>query len=375
MNFPIINWIFLLLLVKFGDCNSVIVKKCCDTNERFNFSGKFCVSSPNNLKFVVPRIFLDHNETNWQTQEGTFEITVIPEFCEGKAYRDERYKVTQSGKLVKYIRDNKNYYDHFNDFCVDADNESGENIAIICKNWENLKKCCPLHHHFIKSNETFQCHENNGTIFHNDVTEIYFGNYLRKPNIKFTVLEENDFKNYKLIADFSGFDPFKEFQGFCVEKFEGKWIKMLKIEGITRQTVTVSGILGVLSLISTLFTIIVYLRSNKRQQTNIRILILYAVCLLTVFILKILLKFGNFLFLTFWKDMILALSFYALNSVWLETVFAISSDKTSCLNFVGKLFMPIPGFVIIFLIIYQIQHEISEFCGIFSKVSKIIEIF
>jgi hypothetical protein len=370
MYSSIFQWIFILFAAKLCFCNTVTIRKCCASSELYNFSRKLCVLNKNNLNFTVPKIHLDHNETNWQIKDEDFDVTEQSDFCEGKVHRDDRYKVTQTGKLVKYTQGNKTHYEYFNDFCLEADSETGENIAIICKNWENLKKCCQLDHNFIKSNGIFECHKNAAINFHNDVTDFYFSNYVRKPNIKFSILEENDFKNYKVIEEFAGFDPFKEFEGFCLEKIDGKWTKFLKIREIGTRSLNISAILSVIGLISTLFTVIIYLRSNKSHQTNIRILVLYAFALITVSIFNILIKYCNLLFFLFWKDMILGLSFYVLNSIWLETVFGISSEKTTCLNFIGKLLTAIPGFVIIFMIIFYLQHEIGAFFNILTQLNK-----
>lgn len=195
----LLYWIFLVCVIN-RNCEvsskKIDVKKCCASADRYHSGSKRCVANQKNIVF---------NSINFENINLKFGQ------CDGKTILNKPINIHKEyANLI--VGNETSTFNH--DFCVDADSETGQNVAIICKNDKIIRKCCPIGEK-IKSDSIFTCQPDKNLTVLEDIVD----HVKSRPNLKVINSASKLFYYGELLQNFAQLNEFN-----CVDKFYYQWI-------------------------------------------------------------------------------------------------------------------------------------------------------
>lgn len=328
--------IFLLNLIEnLKGVAEIEVKKCCGLGEAFNTWYGTCVTNDFHFEFKFSPTFLIKTNSTWTQSKKIVKLKKIHfDKCVGEVHRNS-FQINQYGRLFQYDLDqSKTYFKNyriFNDFCIDIDSETGENIFVVCNNTKTVKKCCDLNEKLKKIDDnSYECEASHRKEFLNDVSKFFkekIGAEL--PNIEFKIKKEVLDGNYEILSEDS--DSFflqdngaitafqANFEEYCMEKYKDKWKVFLSVysdEEISLQCIYIP-YMEIISVIFLLFLAYYFKKERPKYKRLHR-------KLLTIYILFIAVELlvsginsclqNKYLFLIKYSSVLT--SFCTLTSIW-----------------------------------------------------------
>jgi hypothetical protein len=259
--------------------------------------------------------------------------------CGGFLTDDPDYKVTENGTLVRYTSPNETYYELYNDFCVDIDSTSGNQIVIICNNQKTIRKCCEktLKLMEVKTGH-FQCRSTKKAVLLNDLSKILWENSETKPNLEFEPSQFSNFGNSKLVTKFDSTDflfdenqtmvQYQNETEFCLDKLNEKWILLVEKKIVESAFIVAAryGDSSVVGLISFVSIVLIFLGIwNDREVWLAKKLLIcagwsYIICLTIALLLEAIHPlFGLYFQLA--RDLFFLTCFFILPAILLSKLF------------------------------------------------------
>lgn len=304
-----------LLVISVLDLNiGFTLKKCCSPAERYNIKTGRCVPIKKSLEFKINMMVLTYNNLRWVPKDEKFFAIYNQkmELCDGFLTDDPNYRVTENGTLVKYTGQNQTYYQLYNDFCLDTNYETGEQVVIICNNQKIIRKCCNETMELLEANKgIYQCNSTENAVFLNDLSDILWKTEETKPNLEYDSNQQiSNFTNYFKISDFKledfTFDEnqtiqFKSASDFCLDKLNGKWILLAEKEMVSVQSANIAttpvSLVSLISMILIFGTILMNRETWISKKLVIFSLWIYTICLLLALLFEAISSFFAFLVL------------------------------------------------------------------------------
>jgi hypothetical protein len=348
-------------------CEDFTLKKCCASSDRYNKEIRKCVPNKNFFEFKINLMVLDKNGTLWdaKVQDFSARYKQRQDLCDGVEKDDPNYKLIQNGSLVHYTGPDQNYYNFYNNFCLDVDHSTGKPIAIICNNKRTVPKCCDKTQKLVKSaKRSYRCEATNEAILLNDLADVLWKSEEIKPNIGYRIRNYLEIKNIEIAKNYSldhfEFDEnrtmtkFRNNTNFCLDKFEDSWIVLTGID-----LTTYNLYIATFSTIS-LVAIVVAVFINRILWFKIEnyLLWIYTICLFTALLIEAISAFAE-IKLELSRDLLFAESFCIIPLILFLKFF----EELKMTKFFFLYFTVVILMLVISMIFITLSHNLEDFIG------------
>ncbi len=384
INFKYLLIVYYLIIInKDVASNKIDIKKCCAFADRYNRMTKACV--PNHKNFKIHADF------------GNFNLK--SKMCVGELIQNHgKNKISEEyGNLVGVKNETDKIYF---DFCVDADSENGQNVAILCNTERTIKKCCPAGTKIHRSGNIFDCKPTSDPVILEDIVN----QVEEKPNIRILYSEHQVFFSSKNFTNFDQLD-----NSDCVDKFNRTWVIVNKFQRPLSPWTEIFNIIFIVLFIlymrinffdfqllnkfkdcsknfrkkeivedgkaATSLDLLSNLKASTSQPQNnksfsngslkiiipIKLLLYYATLILVKLILSISFEIFQKPQFLFWHDILLVGSSCVFMSIWFEIVFRKRANKKSDTYYFSSIVLLTLAMALIFVHLTSKFDEIGEF--------------